>query len=49
MGERFKMHEEKYDLTLFDNGVSGKTPFKKIEKGMVLVELIESGEVETVV
>jgi hypothetical protein len=24
MGERFKMDEEKYDLTLFDKGVSGE-------------------------
>jgi len=49
MGERFKMDEEKYDLTLFDKGVSGKVPFKEREKGKVLVDLIENGEVETVV
>ena len=49
MGERFKMDEEKYDLTLFDKGVSGKVPFKEREKGKVLVQLIESGEVETIV
>ena len=49
MGERFKMDEEKYDLTLFDKGVSGKVPFKEREKGKVLVELIENGEVETIV
>ncbi len=49
MGERFKMDKEKYDLTFFDKGVSGKVPFKEREKGKVLVELIESGEVETVV
>jgi len=48
-GERFKLDEEAYDLTLFDRGVSGKIPFKEREKGKVLVELIESGEVETVV
>jgi len=49
MGERFKMDEEKYDLTLFDKGVSGKVPFKEREKGKVLVQLIEKGEVETIV
>jgi DNA invertase Pin-like site-specific DNA recombinase len=49
MGERFKMDKEGYDLTLFDKGVSGKVPFKEREKGKVLVQLIEKGEVETVV
>ncbi len=48
-GERYKMDKEGYDLTLFDKGVSGKVPFKEREKGKVLVELIENGEVETVV
>lgn len=49
MGERFKMDKEGYDLTLFDKGVSGKVPFKEREKGKVLVQLIDNGEVETVV
>ena len=49
MGERFKMDEDGYDLTLFDKGVSGKVPFKEREKGIVLVQLIEKGEVETIV
>ena len=48
-GERYKMDKEGYDLTLFDKGVSGKVPFKEREKGKVLVEVIESGEVETIV
>jgi DNA invertase Pin-like site-specific DNA recombinase len=48
-GERYKLDKEGYDLTLFDRGVSGKVPFKEREKGMVLVELVEKGEVETVV
>ena len=48
-GERYKMDKEGYDLTLFDKGVSGKVPFKEREKGKVLVELIENGEVEIVV
>ena len=29
MGERFKMDEEKYDLTLFEKGVIGKVPFRE--------------------
>ena len=48
-GERYKLDEDGYDLTLFDKGVSGKVPFKEREKGRVLVELIEKGEVETIV
>jgi DNA invertase Pin-like site-specific DNA recombinase len=48
-GERYKLDTEKYDLTLFDKGVSGKIPFKEREKGKVLVKLVENGEVETVV
>jgi DNA invertase Pin-like site-specific DNA recombinase len=48
-GERYKMDKEGYDLTLFDKGVSGKVPFKEREKGMVLVQLIQNGEVETLV
>jgi DNA invertase Pin-like site-specific DNA recombinase len=48
-GERYKLDEDGYDLTLFDKGVSGKVPFKEREKGKVLVELIEKGEVETIV
>ncbi len=48
-GERYKLDEDGYDLTLFDKGVSGKTPFKEREKGRVLVELIEKGEVDTIV
>jgi len=48
-GERYKLDEDGYDLTLFDKGVSGKVPFKEREKGRVLVELIEKGEVDTIV
>lgn len=48
-GERYKLDEDGYDLTLFDKGVSGKVPFKEREKGKVLVELIQNGEVETIV
>jgi DNA invertase Pin-like site-specific DNA recombinase len=48
-GERYKLDKEGYDMTLFDRGVSGKVPFKEREKGMGLVELVEKGEVETVV
>ena len=48
-GERFKLDDEKYDLILFDKGVSGTVPFKEREKGKMLVEMIEKGEVETLV
>jgi len=48
-GERYKLDKEEYDLTLFDKGVSGKVPFKEREKGMVLVDMVEKGDVETVV
>ena len=48
-GERYKLDDDGYDLTLFDKGVSGKVPFKEREKGRVLVELIEKGEVETII
>ena len=42
MGERFKLDEEKYDLTLFDRGVSGKILFNQREKGKMLMEMIET-------
>lgn len=48
-GERYKLDKEEYDLTLFDKGVSGKTPFKEREKGKVLVDLVQKGEVTTLV
>ena len=48
-GERYKLDKEGYDLTLFDKGVSGKVPFKEREKGKFLIELIQNGEVETLV
>ncbi len=32
-GERFKLDQDIYDLTLFDKGVSGKVPFNDREKG----------------
>jgi DNA invertase Pin-like site-specific DNA recombinase len=48
-GERFKLDKEKYDLTLFDKGVSGKIPFSEREKGKELTELVESGKVNEIV
>jgi DNA invertase Pin-like site-specific DNA recombinase len=48
-GERFKLDKDKYDLTLFDKGVSGKIPFSEREKGKELTELVESGKVDEVV
>lgn len=48
-GERFKLDETKYDLTLFDKGVSGKIPFSKREQGNVLIQLVEEGKVTELV
>tara|TARA_R110001583_G_C5653563_1_gene408957 strand:+ start:1869 stop:2489 length:621 start_codon:yes stop_codon:yes gene_type:complete len=48
-GERFKLDESKYDLILFDKGVSGKIPFTEREKGRELFKLVERGEVSEVV
>ncbi len=48
-GERFKDDQEKYDLVLFDKGVSGKIPFSQREKGKVLMELIKSDKVTEIV
>jgi DNA invertase Pin-like site-specific DNA recombinase len=48
-GERFKLDKENYDLTLFDRGISGKVPFSKREKGIVLIQLVEEGKVKELV
>ena len=40
-GERFKLDKSKYDLILFDKGVSGKIPFNEREKGSELLKLIQ--------
>ena len=48
-GERFKLDTDGYDFTIFDKGVSGKTPFSEREGGVKLLELIQTGKVEEVV
>jgi DNA invertase Pin-like site-specific DNA recombinase len=48
-GERFKLDKSKYDLILFDKGVSGKIPFQEREKGSELVKLVEEGKVTELV
>ena len=48
-GERFKLDQEVYDLTLFDKGVSGKVPFNDREKGKELVKLVADGKVSELV
>ncbi|WP_289063847.1 recombinase family protein [uncultured Zobellia sp.] len=48
-GERFKLDEDNYDLVLFDKGVSGKVPFNEREKGRLLSDLIDKGEVKELV
>lgn len=48
-GERFKLDQDKYDLILFDRGVSGKVPFAEREKGAELFELVFGGSVKEVV
>jgi hypothetical protein len=49
-GNRFSLDTEKYDLTLFDKGISGIVPFK--ERPMVknkLLPLLEKNEVSEIV
>jgi DNA invertase Pin-like site-specific DNA recombinase len=48
-GERFKLDKSKYDLILFDKGVSGKIPFQEREKGSELIKLVEEGKVTELV
>ena len=48
-GERFKLDQDVYDLTLFDKGVSGKVPFNDREKGKELVKLVADGKVSELV
>lgn len=48
-GNRFDLDETKYDLVLFDKGVSGTVPFHKRPEGSKLLTLVQSGQVKTVV
>jgi DNA invertase Pin-like site-specific DNA recombinase len=48
-GERFKLDKSKYDLILFDKGISGKVKFNEREKGNELIQLVEQGKVTELV
>jgi DNA invertase Pin-like site-specific DNA recombinase len=49
-GERFNLDKNKYDLVLFDKGVSGKIPFKEREQvKQHLLELVEDGKVSALI
>ena len=48
-GERFKLDNNKYDLTINDFGVSGKIPFNKRKGGSELIELVNEDKVKKVV
>jgi DNA invertase Pin-like site-specific DNA recombinase len=47
-GERFKLDQDRYDITLFDKGVSGKVPFAEREKGRELLELVYASKVSEI-
>ena len=48
-GKRFDLDKNKYDLTLFDKGVSGKIPFSERTEGNKLTQLVNDGKVSEVV
>ena len=48
-GNRFGLDKAKYDLTIFDKGVSGKIPFNDREGGKKLLNLIEEKKVSEIV
>ena len=48
-GKRFEKDTNKYDLVLFDQGISGTTEFKTRTNGKKIVELVESGKLTEVV
>ncbi len=48
-GERFKLDNNQYDLTLFDKGVSGKIPFSERTEGNKLTQLVKEGKVSEIV
>ncbi len=44
-GERFNLDKNKYDLVLFDKGVSGKIPFKEREQvEKHLINIVEESQ-----
>ena len=48
-GKRFEKDSNKYDLVLFDQGISGTTEFKTRTNGKKIVELVEAGKLRELV
>jgi DNA invertase Pin-like site-specific DNA recombinase len=48
-GKRFDKDTNKYDLVLFDQGISGTTEFKTRTNGKKIVELVEDGKLKELV
>lgn len=48
-GNRFQEDQTKYDLVLFDKGVSGSVEFRNRPKGQHLLDLVQEGKVTKVV
>ena len=48
-GKRFEKDTNKYDLVLFDQGISGTTAFKTRTNGKKIVEYVESAQLEELV
>jgi DNA invertase Pin-like site-specific DNA recombinase len=48
-GKRFDQDTNKYDLVLFDQGISGTTEFKTRTNGKKIVDLVESGQLKELV
>lgn len=48
-GKRFEKDTNKYDLVLFDKGISGTTEFKTRTNGRKIVELVEAGTLSELV
>jgi DNA invertase Pin-like site-specific DNA recombinase len=48
-GKRFEKDNTKYDLTLFDQGISGTVAFKSRTNGKKVIELVESGKLKELV
>jgi DNA invertase Pin-like site-specific DNA recombinase len=48
-GKRFDKDDSKYDLVLFDKGISGTTEFKSRTQAHKIVELVEAGQLKELV
>jgi DNA invertase Pin-like site-specific DNA recombinase len=49
LGKRFEKDTNRYDLVLFDQGISGTTEFKTRTNGKKIVQLVESGKLSELV